>query len=275
MTDQTRQLDSRVEVVTPENIAFSYELAGPFLRLPAYLIDVLLRLSVAGLGSLALFTVFGSVQMSGLGMGAAFLLWFLLEWFYGGLFEAFWNGQTPGKRLLGIRVLTVEGQPINGFQAVLRNVFRAVDSQPFGSYVAALIACAMNDRFQRLGDLACGVMVVVDRRSGLRGVIRTREAAVLALAERIPPGFQVSRTTARALAAYVERRAYFSGLRRREIARHLAELFRRQLDLPAQVDGDHLLCALYHRTFVGDRAAPPTAAAGSPFARRSTQGAAP
>ena len=54
----------------------------------------------------------------------------MLFWFYGGLFETFWNGQTPGKRLLGIRVITLDGQPINALQAILRNVLRIVDAQP-------------------------------------------------------------------------------------------------------------------------------------------------
>ena len=56
---------------------------------------------------------------------------FVLEWFYGGLFESLWNGQTPGKRLMGLRVLTTEGQPINGMQAVMRNLLRYADIFPF------------------------------------------------------------------------------------------------------------------------------------------------
>ena len=57
----------------------------------------------------------------------------MLSWFYVGLFEALWNGQTPGKRLMGIRVVSVEGQPITPFQAILRNILRVVDAQPGGS----------------------------------------------------------------------------------------------------------------------------------------------
>jgi len=57
----------------------------------------------------------------GVGLSVILVAWFGLSWFYGGFFETVWNGQTPGKRLLGLRVLTVEGQPINALQAVLRN----------------------------------------------------------------------------------------------------------------------------------------------------------
>ena len=49
---------------------------------------------------------------------------FLVSWFYGGFFEAYWNGQTPGKRIMGLRVLSTNGRPINGYQAVLRNLLR-------------------------------------------------------------------------------------------------------------------------------------------------------
>ena len=50
------------------------------------------------------------------------------------LFEAFWNGQTPGKHMLRLRVVSDEGQPINGLQAVLRNLLRAADAQPRSSF---------------------------------------------------------------------------------------------------------------------------------------------
>ena len=56
-----------------------------------------------------------------------FLLFFVIWWFYGVLFETFLNGQTPGKYVLGLRVLTDSGQPINGMQATLRNLLRAAD----------------------------------------------------------------------------------------------------------------------------------------------------
>ena len=59
MPKAPRQLDSRIDIVTPENIAFHYLLAGPFRRLPAYLIDcaiitvfLLITLILAALWSL-------------------------------------------------------------------------------------------------------------------------------------------------------------------------------------------------------------------------------
>ena len=101
-----------------------------------------------------------------MGMGAAFILSFVMNWFYGGLFETFWNGQTPGKRAMGIRVVTIDGQPITGLQAILRNVLRLVDGLPmiaggvFPLFQLGLISCALNNRYQRLGDIASGTYLI-------------------------------------------------------------------------------------------------------------------
>jgi len=254
MGNAPAQFDTSIEIVTPENIAFRYRVAGPFRRLPAYLIDLLIRCGVAGAGTIGLAVLLG---MAGLGAGwvagASLILWFVLAWFYGGLFETCFNGQTPGKRLMQIRVVSIDGQPINGLQAVLRNVLREVDAQPITCYLAGLLACAMNHRFQRLGDLACGTIVVVEERPWFEGVVRSGEPEAVRLAGAIPANFQPSRTLARALAAYVQRRRTFSWPRRLEIAGHLGEPLREQLNLPANTNSDLLLCALYDRTFFTDQ----------------------
>src|SRR5437868_48515 len=145
------QLDSRIEIVTPENIAFKYRVAGPFRRVPAYLIDILIR---AGVLLVLGYFAFVSFHM-GVLLGAALFpyAFFVLDWFYGGFFETYWNGQTPGKWALGLRVVSCDGQPIDARQAVMRNILRAVDMLPI-AYQLGLITAAANKRFQRLGDLA-------------------------------------------------------------------------------------------------------------------------
>ncbi len=273
-------IDTTIEIVTPENIAFRYRVAGPFQRLPAYLIDLVVRVAVGGVGLLVLTIALGMLGWPGIGLGLGLMLWFVLAWFYGGLFEAYWNGQTPGKRMMQIRVLTVDGRPINALQAILRNVLRAVDSAPplvvlgqpiwfFGTYLLGLAAATTNNRFQRLGDLVCGTMVVLEeRRDWAPGLARTDVPEVRRLETLIPPGFQPSRSLSRALAAYVQRRQQFSLARRLEIARHLGEPLRRRLRLPAGTSHDLLLCALYDRTFV-DHSAHQREAGASPFVHAS------
>jgi uncharacterized RDD family membrane protein YckC len=259
------QLDTSIQIVTPENIAFRYRVAGPFRRLQAYLLDLLIRLAVCGIAWIALTIVFGLLGLIGFGVGLAFVVTFVVMWFYGGLFEAFWNGQTPGKRIARIRVLSVDGQPINGFQAVLRNLLRVIDAQPVWFYQLGLLTAAANDRFQRLGDLACGTMVVIDEPHWFYGMVRVEEPEAIRLAARIPARFQPSRTLGRTLAAYVQRRRYFPWRSRLEIARHLGEPLRRQFGLPPQTNLDLLLCALYHRTFITDRDDGSGVRSGSPF----------
>ncbi len=272
MSAERPQLDTRVLIVTPENIAFEYRLAGPFQRLPAYLIDVVLRALVLFVVGVAVMLVSGGAGFIGWGLAGWLVLWFVSDWLYGGLFEALWNGQTPGKRMFRLRVLSAEGQPISAMQAVLRNVLRAVDAQPVlplttelatGFHLVGLVAAAASGRFQRLGDLAAGTMVVVEQPQRLPDVIRLESQAVADLAARLPAGFVVSRSLARALAAYVQRRRQIPLARLAEIAFHVGEPLRVRLGLPRGTSHDLLLCALYYRTFLGTVPEVPSV---SPFA---------
>ena len=268
MPRSLEQIDSSIEIVTPENISFRYEVAGPFRRLPAFLIDVCLRFFVwtAALFSMAFLGMLGGFG----GRGILLLLWFVLEWFYGGLLETFWNGQTIGKRITGLRVLSVDGQPITGSQAVLRNILRAVDMMPvfplaaFGmesgllgipTCLIGLLTPMLNSRFQRLGDLVCGTMVVVENRSWLLGVAKIDDPRAAELAAYIPANFAINQQLGRAVAAYLERRKSFAEGRRREIARHLAEPLSTRFRLPPDTDPDLFICARYHRDFIADRGA--------------------
>ena len=233
MADATGgRIDTCIEIVTPENIAFQYRVAGPFRRLPAFLLDVIFRALIGAVCTIAAMVAFGSIGAAGVGFGGAAVLWFVLSWFYFGLFEALWNGQTPGKRLMGLRVVSTEGLPITPFQAILRNILRVVDAQPGGLYLVGLVAAALNDRFQRLGDLPSGTMVVVEEQRFLRGVVRINEPEAIRAAAAIPPTFQPSRSLGRVLAAYVQRRQLFPWGRRIEIARHIGEPLRQKFQLP-------------------------------------------
>jgi len=311
LNSNAEPLDTTIDIVTPENISFHYRVAGPFRRLPALVADYILRVTlyIALWFALTMATallVWLLPPLRGMaeflfGGGVAFMivLWFVLDWFYGGLFETYWNGQTPGKRMLGIRVVTTSGQPINGLQAVMRNVFRYADLFPFLSLrmlnplfggeadaalpdvyliptlLVGLTTMCLNRRFQRLGDLLCGTMVIIEERKWLAGVARLEDPRAAQLAAYLPVDFVVSRPLARALALYVDRRRFFTPDRRREVARHLGEPLIRQFGLLPDTSHDLLLCALYFRTFVADRTdaarpaslpvQPPTGYSTSPF----------
>ncbi len=257
MASKTAQIDTTIEIITPENIAFTYRLAGPFRRLPAYVMDWLIRAAL--LFVVAIVALMSSIAIGALGFAVWLFLYFVLSWFYGGLFEAFWNGQTPGKRVMGLRVLSTSGRPINGYQAIMRNLLRSVDVSVFLPLALTVMAC--NSRFQRFGDLISGTMVVVEEQPWLGGVAKIEDPRAYQLASYLPADLRVSRSMARALAHYAERRRYFSAPRRREVAAHVAEPLLRQYHLPANTSCDLLLCAMYYRSFIADRGADETHAA--------------
>jgi len=89
-------------------------------------------------------------------------IFFLLNWGYFTLFEAFWNGRTPGKRVARIRVIQRSGRSIGLLESMARNLVRYVDQLPF-FYGVGVIAMFVTRQHQRLGDLAAGTLVVRDR----------------------------------------------------------------------------------------------------------------
>jgi uncharacterized RDD family membrane protein YckC len=242
-------LDTSVRLVTPERVEFRYPLAGPFRRSLAYLVDILVLcvlIVVAGLVSMLL--TLGSPS----GIGAWLAIAFALTWGYGAFCEGVFNGQTVGKRALGIRVMTTAGVPITGSQAVIRNLIGAVDGPLPFLYLPGLTCMLLTARFQRLGDLAGGTMVVVEESRYGSSVTRIEEGVVGRVLPLLPLRVSAGSETARALSDYVRRRMRFGRDRREEIARHLARPLRERYSLPDSISSDAVLCAFYHRLFLGE-----------------------
>lgn len=167
-------------IETPENVAFGYEVAGIGSRFIGALIDtVLLTLALIAI-TLLLLLVLGLTNDLGrigrrelLGEGASWagglvialyaLLNFGLTWGYYLIFELIWNGQTPGKRAAGIRVLRTDGNAAGAIEIAIRNLVRIVDFLPFG-YALGLMVMFFNRQARRLGDFAAGTLVVKERR---------------------------------------------------------------------------------------------------------------
>ncbi|QDU81913.1 RDD family protein [Polystyrenella longa] len=171
--NQPLSLDYAVE--TPETVVLHYQLAGPAVRLMAYTIDFVIRATITFV-LMIIFTVAG-LYLPGLATGL-FLLWlFINGWGYYAICEGFFHGKTPGKNVLGLRVIHENGHPINFWMAINRNFIRAVDSTPL--YIPALISMFCSRKFQRLGDLTAGTVVITERRVRL-----PREPVIL---EKIDP----------------------------------------------------------------------------------------
>ena len=81
-------------------------------------------------------------------------------------FEWLWNGQTPGKRFLKLRVIREDGRPITLWEALARNLLRIFDAIPgfiLPVYSIGLIAIFMSGRDQRVGDMFAGTVVIRER----------------------------------------------------------------------------------------------------------------
>ena len=143
-------------------------LAGIGSRFIALLVDMLIWFA-GFLVLVILFAVFApgveafSKISAQWGVALVIFIVFLLFWGYFTLFEAFWNGRTPGKRVARIRVIQRSGRAIGLFESMARNLVRYIDMQPFPFYAVGVIAIFVTRQHQRLGDLAAGSLVVRDR----------------------------------------------------------------------------------------------------------------
>jgi len=191
-------MSREILVVTPENIEIEYELAGIGSRFLANLLDSFLQTAiylglwtVVGLIALivglttsvfsrALGVFFGEIQLA-----FALVAGFVVLWGYFIWFETVWNGQTPGKRQLGLRVVRDGGYPINVFAAIVRNLIRVMDGMPLAALILLgigyfgkeplvgamgglcilipVLCMLLSQRYQRLGDFVAGTMVVKQR----------------------------------------------------------------------------------------------------------------
>ncbi len=84
---------------------------------------------------------------------------------YFALFEWLWNGQTPGKSLLKLRVIREDGRPVTFWEAAARNLLRVFDMMPFPFYSIGLVSVFLSERDQRVGDFVAGTVVVRERET--------------------------------------------------------------------------------------------------------------
>jgi uncharacterized RDD family membrane protein YckC len=154
----------QLTIQTPEQTAVNFSVAGIGSRFLAIAYDTLLQMViaiVAGIAGIFIAAAMTSVvPKSGLWVGAGYILFYFLLYFgYYPFFEIMWNGQTPGKRKVGIRVIKDSGRPLTPAEAIGRNLLRIVDCLPL--FYAVGLSCAfLTKNNKRLGDLIVGSLVV-------------------------------------------------------------------------------------------------------------------
>jgi uncharacterized RDD family membrane protein YckC len=185
-------LDTVVAAETPEGILLELRPAGLPARFYAFLLDWLIRLVVLYAAAIA------AAFMGGLGTAFLLLLYFALEWFYPVVFELGRSGATPGKKIMGLKVVMDNGLPVTPAASFTRNLLRVADFLPF-MFGAAIVSMLLRQDSKRLGDLAAATVVVHQPQRppklALDAVVPvtptmalapSEQAAIVALAARAP-----------------------------------------------------------------------------------------
>jgi uncharacterized RDD family membrane protein YckC len=167
-------------IVTPENIPLTMELAGLGSRFAALAVDLLVQFTLIFFG-LTLVGYFAEpMERAGLSWLSGVLVivyCFLLLFGYFIFFETIWNGQTIGKRAMGLRVVREGGYPITFFAAATRNLIRIADFLPFNYGVGALMVF-LQPQYKRLGDLVAGTIVIKEREARFLNAVFVETSAV-------------------------------------------------------------------------------------------------
>jgi uncharacterized RDD family membrane protein YckC len=242
--------DEQYTIDTPENIEFRYAVAGIGSRFLAALIDTFLLILL----QLAVLIVFGLLWDNITPGGAAesiltaiqLIVSFVFFWGYYIFFELVWNGQSPGKRIVRLRVVRQGGRPITFVASAIRNLIRIVDLLPF-LYVLGLLTMFIDRRARRLGDLAAGTLVVKERQAVSLENLAARAGIAAAAAPAAPAAAATTGEQAAALLPnlheltteeydmiqeFLRRRNELSGQSRDQLGVRLANQISERIRLP-------------------------------------------
>ena len=225
-TQTGASLSQTIDVETPELVVFSYTIAGVGSRALAALIDSLICLGAILVLMFALVAVSGSrserpTQPGVFDAWAAAIVGiaiFCVLWGYYVLFEGLADGQTPGKRLLHLRVVRDGGYSVTFAASAVRNLVRIVDIQPALFYAVGMLSVIFSKSGKRLGDIVAGTIVV---REGLVKQLAPREAGQSSEAPA-PLDAMLTEDEYVVLERFIERRGTLDAGRRDALAAQLA-----------------------------------------------------
>jgi uncharacterized RDD family membrane protein YckC len=251
-----------LKIDTPENVTFDYPVAGIGSRFLAALIDTAIIgvLQFIVFATLLWIVSIADISSESAGDGA-FIYWvygvivllsFVFYWGYYIFFEILWNGQTPGKRTVGLRVLRVDGTPVSASEVVIRNLVRTIDLLPV-AYGVGVVTMFISHNSRRLGDLAAGTIVVLEKKTTeLRTITSDRQRALGAVRTNstLPLSFPLTRLKVedvQIIEEYLLRRGELEN--RQQLAGHILSTLLERLgespaDYPVQ-NSDDMLAAIY------------------------------
>jgi uncharacterized membrane protein SpoIIM required for sporulation/uncharacterized RDD family membrane protein YckC len=221
-------LDQYIDVETPEQVVLSYTVAGIGSRAVAALIDYgICTALIIGIAMVAAtFARFvGGSRVPWL-FAALTIGYFAINWFYYVLYEALWDGQTPGKRRMGLRVVRDGGYSVTFAASAVRNLVRFVDMQPFFFYGVGILSVVLSRSGKRLGDYAAGTFVVRERALVMGTPRDAAQSPASAAASGTMPTAVLGDDEYALLERYVERRGTLDADRRAQFTADLATRFR-------------------------------------------------
>ena len=227
-------LDDELVIETPERVELHYILANVGNRFLAAAIDHLIQagaLLVTFLiaGALSSWSLFDS--MDTWTAAIAVLAIFGIIWGYFVAFETLWSGQTPGKRIMRLRVVREDGRPVRFFEVFIRNLLRfLVDLWPWPSYAIGVVSIIFSQRSKRVGDFVAGTVVVKERATeapSLNEIIRISEIEQQRVERAAPAPFNVdtrllSDSEIHAIETFLKRRFELAGANRTALAARIA-----------------------------------------------------
>lgn len=239
-SQNSRRLDTLLKVETPEAMDVYLRPATVFARSGAYGVDLLIRM-VWLMVSMWLLAMSFAQFAEGLFYFLMLVNIFFVTWLYHVLFEVFWNGQTPGKLVFGLRVVNDNGTRVGWAASLLRNLVRLVDMLPF-LYGVGMAVSLNQPHGRRLGDLLASTVVVYTEKG--RG---KAERLQLGGVEAVVPPVALTREEQQAVLSFVERRRSLTPARTEELARMMvAAIFGRD-----EADPERLMLGLA-KYYAGD-----------------------
>jgi len=231
--------DSSLGVQTPEGIEFILYPASFFIRACAWAIDALIQGAL-----LVAILITAEIFMVVLGFWFSLILIFLLDWFYHTAFEVFRQGQSPGKRAMGLRVVHADGSPVNPGASFLRNLLRFADTFMF-LYLIAFVCMLVSPAFKRFGDWVADTMVVyvaTARSSGrfISPALRRSGMPWLANVPMVSPSRKLDYEEKQAILSFARRYPILGKARADEIAGIWAPKLR-GTESPETSDSEYLL----------------------------------
>jgi uncharacterized RDD family membrane protein YckC len=230
--------DTSLGALTPEGIEFVLFPAGLPARTFAYALDTMFRWVLLSI----IFAIAALFRGPG-GYWLMLILNFCVDWLYHVVSDLAFRGQSPGKRLMGIRVIRSDGAPVDPSSSFLRNLLRFADTF-FFLFPVALVAMAASPGFRRLGDWAADTLVIYTAPAASAAAAIPRQAAVSHLADYAPvvPAHPLSGGEKQAILGFARRYTLLGAARASEIARSYAGCLRGGEAGPAGVsDAAYLL----------------------------------